>query len=84
MFLNQMVSVNSVVRAKVSTALKISRPLFPKSKNKRNKTRIIKLSPEINLDSNLNLTVYIGIPLMEEAVSAWKNTLEGKSETSRV
>ena len=84
MFLNQMVSVNSVVRAKVSTALKISRPLFLQSKNKRNKTRIIKLSPEINLDSNLNLTVYIGIPLMEEAVYVWKNTLEGKSETSRV
>lgn len=78
MFLNQMVSVNSVVRAKVSKALKISRPLFPHSKNKRNKTRIIKLSSKINLDSNLNLTAYIGIPLMEEAVSVWKKYLGGE------
>lgn len=72
-FLNQVVSVNSVLSAKVTKALKISRPQFPHSKNKRNKTRIIKLSPEIKLDSNLNLTAYIGIP-----VSVWKKSLEGE------
>ena len=78
MFLNQVVSVNSVLSAKVTKALTISRPQFPHSKNKRNKTRIIKLSPEINLDSNLNLTAYIGIPLMEGAVSVWKKYLGGE------
>lgn len=83
MILNQVVYVNIVLHSKSKT-LKISEPQFSHSKNQKNAEleRIIKLSPDINMDSNLNVMACIRITLTGKTVFVWKNTLKVKPPES--
>lgn len=88
MVLNQVVCVNTVLKSNVSKALKSPNLGFfvlnQKTKRQQQKKArlelIIKRAPKINMDSNINLTVCIRIPLMGETVFVWKNMLEVESE----